>query len=257
MPRMKFKWLSLALSLVIVWPLAARYKNSTAPPARTTVKASLNGSEFVFDADSGSLLKLSHPIAGVLLDATKERASLIDLAYPVKEFEVLRAAARYSHSAKITVSANAVEVHWDKLGLSRSNFSVAGNVSATVRLTSAPDGRSIILSGQVHNQSSNAVRQVLFPDLMGLVPVGGKENTFFRTSLNASRPFIDLAPNEDKLSTQYMLDSAAFSTEYTSGGLFSTMGLRWMDFGGLKGGLSLFSKHWGWDAPMTVRLHLS
>lgn len=254
---MKSKWLSFALHLLMVCPLAAQDKNSVTTPANHTVKATLNGSEFVFDPDTGSLLKLSHPVAGVLLDATRARASLIDLAYPVKEFEVLRAAARYSRGANVKPSSDAVEIHWDKLGLSRTNFSVEGKVSATVRLTAAPDGRSIIFTARVNNQSKNNVRQILFPDLMGLVPVGGAENTFFRTSLNASRPFIDLAPNEDKLSTQYMLDSAAFSIEYQSGGLFSSMGLRWMDFGGLKGGLSLFAKRWGWDAPMTVRLHLS
>ena len=56
--------------------------------------------------------------------------------------------------------------------MSRTNFAVEGNVSATVKITAAPDGRSLIFTGSVHNQSSNAVRQVLFPDLMGLVPVG-------------------------------------------------------------------------------------
>ena len=254
---MKFKWLFLALHFFIVLPLAAQDKKSAVASTSHTVKATLNGSEFIFDSDTGSLLKLSHPVAGVLLDATRDRASLIDLAYPVKEFEVLRAASRYSTGANVKVSADAVEIHWDKLGLSRTNFSVEGNVSVTVRLAAAPDGRSIIFTAKVDNQSKNNVRQILFPDLMGLVPVGSAENTFFRTSLSASRPFIDLAPNEDKLSMQYMVDSAAFETEYKSGGMFSTMGLRWMDYGSLKGGFSLFSKQWGWDAPITVRLHLS
>ncbi len=126
-----------------------------------------------------------------------------------------------------------------------------------MKITAAPDGRSLIFTGSVHNQSSNAVRQVLFPDLMGLVPVGKAADTMFRHSLGASRPFIDLAPNEGKLSEQYMTDNAAFASECQSGGMFSTMGLRWLDYGSLKGGLSLFSKQWGWDPPIAVRLHLS
>ena len=115
----------------------------------------------------------------------------------------------------------------------------------------------MILSASVHNQSTNAVRQVLFPDLMGLIPVGSAADTFVRTSLDASPPFLELAPNEDRLSLQYISDTASFSKELQSGGLFANMGLRWLDYGGLKGGFSLFARRWGFDAPITVRLQLS
>ncbi len=225
--------------------------------AAPTIKATLNGAELEFDADTGSLLRMAYPGVGNLLVASPQRSSLIDLAYPHPKFEVLRLASRYSRDAKITVSSQAVEVHWDKLGMSRTNFPVEGNVSADVKITAAADGRSLIFIGSVHNQSSNAVRQVLFPDLMGLVPLGKPEDTLFRHSLGASRPFIELAPNEGKLAEQYMTDNAAFAAEYKSGGLFSTLGMRWMDYGSLLGGLSLYSRQWGWEEPITVRLHLS
>jgi hypothetical protein len=221
------------------------------------LKATLNGAELEFDADTGALLRLSYPGVGDLLRSTPERSSLIDLAYPHPRFEVLRLASRYSRGAKVTASNNSVVVQWDKLGMSRTNFVVEGNVSATVRITAAPDGRSLIFIGSVQNQSSNAVRQVLFPDLMGLVPVGEAAETLFRHSLGVSRPFVDLAPNEAKLAEQYMTEDAAFSAQYKSGGLFSTMGLRWLDYGSLKGGFSLYPRQWGWDEPLTVRLHLS
>ena len=221
------------------------------------LKAVLNGAELEFDGDSGALLRLSYPGVGDLLKATPGRASLIDLAYPHAKFEVLRLASRYSRRAQIEVSSQSVVVHWEQLGMSRTNFPVEGKVSATVKITAAPDGRSLIFTGAVHNQSSNAVRQVLFPDLMGLVPVGEPAETMFRHSLGASRPFVELAPNEGKLAEQYMTDNAAFAAEYKSGGLFSTMGLRWLDYGSLKGGLTLYSRQWGWDEPLTVRLHLS
>ena len=227
------------------------------PAAAPGVKATLNGAEMEFDGDTGALLRLAYPGVGNLLHATPARASLIDLAYPHPKFEVLRLASRYSRGAKITASSEAVVVCWDRLGMSRTNFPVEGSVSAAVTITAAPDGRSLIFTGSVHNQSSNAVRQVLFPDLMGLVPVGEPGETVFRHSLGASRPFIDLAPNEAKLAEQYMTDNAAFAAEYKSGGLFSTLGLRWLDYGSLKGGLSLYARQWGWDEPITVRLQLS
>ena len=80
------------------------------------VKATLNGSEFVFDAETGGLLKLSRPGVGVLIEATKERSSLIDLAYPIHEFEPLRLASRFSRGAQITVANGGVEVRWERLG---------------------------------------------------------------------------------------------------------------------------------------------
>jgi hypothetical protein len=247
--RLLCAWMGILLLLVV--------PNCFAEANGSSVKLTLNGADLTFDSDTGGLLRLACPGVGDLLVASPDRSSLIDLAYPHKDFEVLRLAARYSHGVKITTSSQSVEIHWDKLGPSRPNFPVEGNVSATVKITAAPDGQSLMLTSSVHNQSSNSVRQVLFPDLMGLVPVGNAGSTLFRTSLNASRPFVDLAPNEDKLSTQYMTDAAAFAAEYQSGGLFSSMGLRWMDYGSLKGGFSLFARQWGWDAPITVRLHLS
>lgn len=253
----KAKLLLIGLSVFVGGLLVAQEKIQTPPPEGRVVKATLNGSEFVFDADTGGLLKLSRPVVGVLIEATKERSSLIDLAWPIPEFEPLRMATRFSQGAQITVTNGAVEIRWERLGLSRTNFAVAGNVSAVVRFTSAPDGQSVILTASVHNQSTNAVRQVLFPDLMGLVPVGGAAQTFLRTSLDSSPPFLELAVNEDRLSIQYMTDTASFSKELQSGGLFSNMGLRWLDYGGLKGGFSLFARRWGFDAPIAVRLHLS
>ncbi|MEP6662700.1 MAG: hypothetical protein ABJC04_03450, partial [Verrucomicrobiota bacterium] len=229
------------------------------PGRENSFTANLNGLELTFDADTGGLLRLSYPGVGNILEATRERSGLVDLAYPVKEFEPLRLATRFSHGAKINVSSNAVEIHYEKLGVSRSRFEMKENVSATVRFAAAPDGRSVILSCKVQNQSTNNVRQILFPDLMGLRPVGNAKETFFRTSLFATRPFVDLAPNEDKLITQYMTDFASFSAEYTSGGLATAngMGLRWMDYGSLQGGFGLFTPKWGFDPPLTVRLHLS
>lgn len=222
------------------------------------VKVTLNGSELHFEADTGALLRLTYPGVGNLLDGSRERSSLIDLAYPVKEFEALRLATRYSRGAKVTTTADAVEIHYEKLGVSRDKLAQDGNVSATIHIAAANDGRSLIFTAKVSNQSKLPVRQVLFPDLMGVVPIDGDaEQTAFRTSLSASRPFIDLAPNEDKLSTQYMTDAAAFCAEYQSGGMFHSLGLRWFDYGSLKGGFNFFARRWGFDPPITVRLHLS
>ena len=44
-------------------------------------------------------------------------------------------------------------MHWDKLGASRSFVETPGNVSATVTLKAAPNGKSVILTCRLENQT--------------------------------------------------------------------------------------------------------
>lgn len=221
------------------------------------ITATLNGLQITLDADNGSIVGLDYPGPGKMLRSSRERAGGIDLAYPVKDFEPLRLASRYSRDARITVTEDAVVIYWPKLGPSRDCFPVEGHVSATMRLVAAPDGRSVIMTAEVRNESKNDVRQVIFPDFAGLLPFAGVSGTWFRTGGFGSLPFIELAPDDNKASIQYMIDVASYSVEHKSGGIFNDMFVRWMDFGGLNGGLSLFPKRWGWDPHLPVRLHLS
>src|SRR6185436_14064359 len=63
---------------------------------------------------------------------------------------------------------------------------------------------------------------------------------------------------EEKRAWHYVQPTSSYSVRYTSGGLhLSDMVVRWMDFGGLKGGFSLFPKRWGWDPDVPVMLQLS
>ncbi|MBN1899867.1 hypothetical protein JW926_00910 [Candidatus Sumerlaeota bacterium] len=221
-----------------------------------SIKATLNGTELVFDRSTGSLLSLSHPDAGTMLDALPQMASLIDVAYPVTSYEPLRLASRFSKGAVIDVKTDEMTIHWNRLGASRSKFDPEGNVAATVTLKADPDGVSIIMQCRVENSSKLPVRQVIFPDFMGLLPFAGVDQTEFRTAAFVRKPFLELPPDEYRLINQFCLDPSAGTVEYKSGGMFSEMWLRWMDLGGFNGGLSLFQKAWGWEPRTPVRLHI-
>jgi len=222
----------------------------------TEIKAMLNGTTIILDAQTGSITSLSYPGPGTMLEAKSAKASLLDLAYPIDDFQPLRLASRFSQDAVIDVQSDQVTVHWDRLGGSRDVFAQPGAVAATVTLKAAPDGKSIVMSCHVENKSAVAVRQILFPDLMGILPFEGLANTRFRTAAFVRSPFLELASDEARMSTQFCHDIASGMGEYQSGGMFSQMWLRWMDMGGHKGGLSLFQKAWGWDPRVPVRLHL-
>jgi len=252
---MKKNVLTIALALVVI----STFQCFAAEKENKTKEATLNGLHLLLDANSGSILKMSYPGAGTIMDSKPDLAGMIDLAYPVKEFQVLRLASRFSQGADVAIFQDSVVINWDRLGLSRTNFNIDGKVSATVKLVAAPDGKSILMSAKIINLSGTNVRQVIFPDLSGLLPVAGAQNTYFRTGNFANLPFVDLAKDDTKESTPYMIDAANYSVQYVGSGRMRNkdMIVRWMDLGGLNGGISLFPRRWGWDPQVPVRLRLS
>src|SRR5207248_3233349 len=117
----------------------------------------------------------------------------------------------------------------------------------------AGDGRSVIMSCHIENKSGASVRQELFPDLWGLKPIAGVENTRLRLARNVVKPFDGpVLP----------VDTAPFYAEgqwwkvYPAGGYYTDNAMRWLDYGGFEGGLSIFQKKWGsddWPGILTRR----
>jgi len=76
---------------------------------QSAVEAVLNGLEISIDGNTGSILSLNYPGPGKMLQAEPAEAALIDLAYPIKTFEPLRLATRFSET----------QVHCNSRGQSR------------------------------------------------------------------------------------------------------------------------------------------
>ena len=207
------------------------------------VKANLNGLEFIFDARTGSILRMSHPATGIMLQAIANNAGIVELAYPVKEFEPLRLASRYSKNAVITKGKGTVTIQWDELGASRSFARFQGKVNATVTLREEADGKSISMSCSIKNNSDHNVPQVVFPDFSGFVPFSGIEGTEFRTGGTAIRPFIDMRVRERDNFYPFYETMKWFHYGFVLDG--KNLVIKWMDIGGLHGGLSIFAKNWG------------
>jgi hypothetical protein len=238
-----------ALVVAVLWlgggvPIGAAAENE--------VNATLNGLKITLDARSGAIRRLEYPGPGTLVDAEATEAGLVDAAYPIPEFEPLRLAARHSSGATIEKGADRVVIRLAKLGPSRGNFKLEGEVAATVTLRADPDGRSIVLSCELENRSPRPLRQVIFPELRGLVAVAGPDNTILKTCGFGSAPFRELlVPEADQW---YAVNNS--TVEHKSGGMFASMWTRWLDLGGLNGGMSLFPKRWGWDPQTTTVVQL-
>jgi hypothetical protein len=248
MQNLRWRQLFLLVSAVgmpcIVWA------QSPSDKAHATVSARLHGLQLTLDSVTGSILRLEHPGPGTWLDTVPNEASLVDLAYPIPQFEPLRLAPRFSRDARISVSPDHVVVRWERLGPSRTAFDLPGRVSAAVTLKAGPDGQSIIMRCRVENHSQIAVRQVLFPDLLGLIPLGSAGETEFRSGPVVHKPFVALAKPEVD---QFYSVNQTF-VEFTSTGKEPTMAGRWLDLSGAKGGFSLFPKRSQWDTGPVVML---
>ncbi|MBI5091528.1 MAG: hypothetical protein HZB26_03690 [Candidatus Hydrogenedentes bacterium] len=228
--------------------------------ATQPVSAELNGLRISIDSESGGLLSLEYDGVTMLRRAPGS-ASLLDAAYPGYGFEPLRLGTRYSKGARVTKTDGAVEIAWDALGMSR-DFKPKGSVSATVRMRAAEDGRSIILTASIKNESEIAIPQVLFPDFEGLLPFSGKDQTELHTCGCVMKPFVELELPEDD---GWWYAGRKNWTELKWGAYDKTMSARWLDLGSLSGGISLFPKVWSWGELTTsgtaaterVLLHLS
>ncbi len=227
---------------------------ATSVSAAKTVDVVLNDLELTIDADTGSILKMAYPGVGTLLESSPDKASIVDMAYPVEKFEPLRLSSRFSRGVRIDKKDGEVTLTWDRMGASRTFVDLPGEVGVVVRLKAAPDKRSVIISCDIDNRSQNAIRQVMFPDFSGLLPIGGPDGTIFKTGAFGTAPFRDLAMSEARGSDQFATEFGSCSVEYVPGGMFHSMTMRWCDFGSLSGGFSLFPKRWGWDPQVPVRL---
>jgi len=205
----------------------------------SVVNITLNGLQVHVDARTGSIVYLYYPATGVILKSHRASAGLLDLAYPIMAFSPLRLASRFS-TAQVTKEANGVRISWDALGPSRNNVPLpAGKVSAQVTIRAAGDGRSVILSCHIENHSSSPIPQILFPDLWGLKPFDGIKRTELRLARGVIHPFTVPYRQPGTVPPYY---SDIGWQEYPAGG---ENALRWLDYGSLRGGLSIFQRRWG------------
>ncbi len=223
-------------------------------------QAEINGVRIDIDKTSGCVVGIYKDGVGELIDVSETRPGLIDMAYPLKEFEALRCGSSYSKEVQIEEENGGVKIHWPEVGFSR-DFDIEGEVAATVWFMPHDDGESLVMKAEVKNGSTEPVRQVLFPDLVGFREFCGEGQTNLRTCGFEVNPFFILKRNPDHVQfyARGMYRQGINWVEYHAGGWgIHQIVEPWTDLGGIKGGISMFPKRWGWD-PMrsSIMLHLS
>ncbi|HIS70156.1 MAG TPA: hypothetical protein IAA58_12425 [Candidatus Gallacutalibacter stercoravium] len=218
----------------------------------STTHYTINGTTLTFARDTGALTALSNPACGRLVRGGR---GLIDVAWPVKlRYEILRADPCGKHKPcppEIEGDERGVTLTWQALPMNTvmpQLPELEGGVWAQVRITPWEDGKSLCLSCRVENRSQTPVRQVLFPDLSGLLPVAGTDGTRFTGLKGYALPFRELRDEGDMKDQFYASKPSLCGKFYPAGGYFgeSMRVGRWYDFGGLSGGFSLYCRHWGY-----------
>jgi hypothetical protein len=226
------------------------------------VKVRLNNLEIGIDDETGSIVSLNSPYTGELLEASPEAAGLLDVAYPVESFTSMRLASRFSKATITQPSSDEVHIEWARLGASRQNLPIpSGAVIAQVTIRAAADGKSVIFSCHIENETGASVRQELFPDLWGLKPFAGAQATRLRLAREVVHPFEGPVPPVDTIAEDSNTVGEYYEQfgwkEHTAGfGYYNANSLRWLDYGGFDGGLSIFQKKWGstdWPDVLTHR----
>lgn len=220
-----------------------------------TITTKLNGLEIGVDETNGAIVRLAYPDVGTILESSAESAGLLDVAYPIKPFVPLRLGSRYSKAQITKADDGGITIVWSPLGASRTNFPMPkGNVEAHVTLRAADDRRSVILTCVIENKSDALVPQILFPDLRGLKAIDGPAATQLRFAAKAVYPFTE-DPIPPDTAPWYV--NSGWKEYPPAYGMYGINALRWLDFGGYSGGLSLFQKAWGAAERPIVRTYRS
>src|SRR5579875_792678 len=208
----------------------------------TPYRDTLNGLEISIDRQTGSLIELSYPATGLILQAPPKAAGLLDVAYPIHAFLAMRLASRFSRGS-VTIGLRNIVISYQELGPSRTDVPLPpGKVSAQITIQAAHDGRSVVFSCRVQNHSAVPIPQILFPDFWGLKPFSGIRNTHLRLARVVVYPFTVPFHLPETAPPYY---SQVGWKEYPAGGYYSANALRWLDYGTFRGGLSIFQRKWG------------
>jgi len=203
---------------------------SLAPVQASSSSFVLNQLEITIDDQTGVLLRMAHPSAGVILETPAAMGGLINVAHLERRLEPV------GSKAVIVRSDDGVTITWDALGGPLRT----GKISAEVTIRAAPDGRSVIMAAKVKNDARGRTTQILFPDLKGLRPVGDPKSVELRMALGAVNPFA--LPVRPEGHTGYY--PPFIWQRFPFEPVYQMHALRWMDLGSLAGGLSIFQKKW-------------
>lgn len=216
-----------------------------------TVSYVLNGTTLTFCRETGALTHVSHPEAGTLIDGGR---GIVDIAWPYHtDYDTLRVNPTAPHrgeAPEIVAEAGKVTVKYSKMARTIDTGAVdvlEGGVACEVIFAECEDGKSISLRCRIKNNSKTTIRQVLFPDISGIVSRTDDRSDKLTFLAGASEPFKELRSTPETRENFFAWTESCAGKIYHAGGLQEApLTGRWYDFGTRCGGFGMYRKHWGW-----------
>ena len=191
-----------------------------------TVTFHLDGSVVEIDASRAAVTRIT--TAGAELVAGEYAGSLMRLAIPLKDYDAHW--VELSDPSEVEVDGEELRIVFDRVHSAYADLSVHVEISAT------PTDDGLVLRATVRNESDVEIPQVVFPQLLGLVP--RRPDADFRVQLGGRcvRPAKDLvmAPHEMSFLEVPLQEYIYYGS--------TDMTMKWLDVGDTEGGLTLYCR---------------
>ena len=207
---------------------AAGAKLESLPPDAVTLD--IRGGRVMIDRATGALVRAT-ATDGTEFTAGTAGRGLVRIAAPLPEYPSHYVELGLHGAPTITGSDKKLTLVHQRLTTSHADL----DIRVEVEIESCPEG--LVLRARIDNNSALRLPQVAFPQLLGLMPVGGIEATRVRMSRGVIHPLRDMTMSPDDAT---FLDIPL--QRYYGYGAFENS-MKWLDFGAATaGGLTLYGR---------------
>lgn len=209
-------------------PLSSRNLLEPLPPDALAIE--MRGGTVLLDRAGGGLVRATAADAVEFVAGTQGRG-LVRIAAPLADYPSHYVELGTHGAPAIREQPGSVTLVHERLKTRYADLAIRVEVDIEAR----PEG--LVLRARIDNGSDLRLPQVAFPQLLGLLPVGGIDGTRVRMSRGVIHPLRDLSMSPDDAT---FLDIPL--QRYYGYGAFENS-MKWLDFGAASaGGLTLYGR---------------
>lgn len=208
---------------------AKRAPNELEPIPADAVTLQIRGGRVLLDRQCGGLLRATSTDGVDFLAGTTGRG-LMRIAAPVPEYPSHYVELGTHGAPELSETDGKITLVYDRLITPHADLAIR----VEVEIEAAPEG--LVLRARVTNGSDLRLPQIAFPQLLGLLPVGGVDDTRVRMSRGTMYPLRELVMTPDDAT---FLDIPL--QRYYGYGAFE-LSMKWIDFGSAAGGLTMYGR---------------
>ena len=199
------------------------------PAPADALALEIRGGRVLIDPASGAVLRVTSADGTEFMSGTKG-SGLLRISAPMPDYP--------SHFVELgTHGAPTIERVGDGFRISHDRLITRhADLDIGVEITLQPAPEGLVIRARVANNSNLRLPQIAFPQLLGLLPVGGHDQTRVRMSRGTLHPLRDITMRPDDAT---FLDIPL--QRYYGYGAFE-FSMKWLDYGSAAGGLTLYGR---------------